>query len=100
MEPKDLTPPELTIVRQAMTSDSKEERSRLLEGHEDAQAYFLEKWNGRKVCGQCRFYTQLGGRGSGYAGVCQELVVTNYLSPEEPGCGLFEKRKSVDGDGQ
>lgn len=81
----------LLLARRAMSVDSKEARQSLVSDNEEAKRILAKFWNKRKICGQCQHYSQLGGVGSGLAGVCRELVSTEYLVPEEPGCPAFDK---------
>lgn len=91
-EPGQLGYEKLVLVRRAMTSQSKRERSELLDGHDDAKTYFLECWCKGNVCGQCQYFTQLGGLGSGLSGVCGVQATTDYLMAERSGCNGFQKR--------
>lgn len=51
----------------------------------------LEVWNGGKICGQCKYFTQLGGRGSSCNGMCQVVQKRDYTEPSEEACSRFER---------
>ena len=57
----------------------------------DIEAEVLQHWKKGKICGQCEHFTQLGGRGSGCNGVCHIVKKSNYTSPGENSCELFER---------
>ncbi|NCN44764.1 MAG: hypothetical protein GW898_10685 [Thiomicrospira sp.] len=73
-------------IRQALTEASKAKRNAIIGDDPDMLRKAKEFWQNGAICGQCEFFSQLGGRGSGINGVCSKLVTKNYLKPEDQRC--------------
>lgn len=79
----------MNYVRIALSTIDKEKRRDIAESN-GVLDEVLKLWQGGKICGQCKHFTQLGGRGSGLYGMCHILNKHEYVKPEEKACKVFE----------
>lgn len=79
----------MNYVRIALSTIDKEKRREIAESN-DVLDEVLKLWNGARICGQCKHFTQLGGRGSGLNGMCHALNKREYVKPEENACKVFD----------
>lgn len=88
--------PDNTIyqIRLALTEPDKTKRNQIIGDDPEILSRAKELWHGGSICGQCEFFSQLGGRGSGLCGVCKKLITNDYLKPESAVCrGSFSDIK-------
>lgn len=77
-------------INMALTAIDSTERRAIAERY-GVLDQVLEAWNGGKVCGQCRYFVQLGGRGSGLNGMCHVVPKNEYTRPGDAACKQFER---------
>ncbi|RUM90718.1 MAG: hypothetical protein DSZ27_08490 [Thiomicrospira sp.] len=77
-------------ARMALSITDKAKRREVAEQH-GVLDEVLSFWNGGRVCGQCKYFTQLGGRGSSCNGMCQVVQKRDYTKPSEEACNRFER---------
>lgn len=77
-------------IELVLSITDKNERTKLAEGRgilEEAKAVWVA--NKGRFCGQCKHFSQLGGRGSGCNGTCHVVQKSCYTRPSDLACAQF-----------
>ncbi|MBE0470412.1 MAG: hypothetical protein IBX55_13015 [Methyloprofundus sp.] len=73
-----------------ISQPDKAKRAELAGDNETLQAEVKKHWKNGIICGQCKRFCQLGGRGSGLNGMCSSRSYPDYTKPYQS-CELFER---------